>query len=96
MPVVGHGLEPHRLADVDQVEDVLLEAGAPKAHAGVEELAANARVCADGVAHLQQRRTLSGHLPRACELSSHAQGPAGQDWHYRCADLSPALLCKRQ
>ena len=30
--------------DVHQVEDVLLEAGAPKAHAGVQELGPNARV----------------------------------------------------
>lgn len=30
--------------DVDEVEDVLLEAGAAKAHAGVQELGADARV----------------------------------------------------
>ena len=32
--------------DVDQVEDVLLKAGAPKAHAGIQKLGANPGVSA--------------------------------------------------
>ena len=52
VPVVGHLLQAHSLADVDQVEDVLLEAGAAKADRGVEELGADAGVGADGLGNL--------------------------------------------
>ncbi len=50
-----HLLQAQRLADVHEVEDVLLEAAAAKAHAGVEELVADAAVHADGAHHLVVR-----------------------------------------
>ena len=54
VPVLGHLLEADCLADVDQVENVLLEAGAAEAHAGVQELGADPRVCANAASHLQR------------------------------------------
>ena len=54
VPVVSYLLQANRLADVDQVENVLLEAAAAKADRGIEELAADARVCANGVPHLHK------------------------------------------
>ena len=53
MPVLSHLLEADCLADVDQVENVLLEAGAAKAHAGIQKFGANPRVCANAASHLQ-------------------------------------------
>jgi len=49
LPVLRHLLEAHGLADVHQVQDVLLEAGAAKANGGIEEFGADAGVRADGV-----------------------------------------------
>ena len=46
-PVVGRGLQPVALAEIDQVEDVLLEARAAEPHARLEEFGADARVHAD-------------------------------------------------
>ncbi len=54
VPVVGDLLESQRLADVNQVQDVLLEAGAAKADAGVQEFGADARVRANCVRHLRE------------------------------------------
>uniref|UniRef100_A0A8R7U5F2 Uncharacterized protein n=1 Tax=Triticum urartu TaxID=4572 RepID=A0A8R7U5F2_TRIUA len=51
-PVLCHLGEAVALADVDEVEDVLLEAGAAEADAGGEEARADARVLADGAGHL--------------------------------------------
>jgi hypothetical protein len=52
VPVVSHLLKANRLADVHQVKDIFLEAAAAKAHRGVEELGADARVGANGLGHL--------------------------------------------
>ncbi len=52
VPVLSDGLQADGLADVDQVQDVLLEAGPAEAHAGVQELGADARVRADAARHL--------------------------------------------
>uniref|UniRef100_J3ND73 Uncharacterized protein n=1 Tax=Oryza brachyantha TaxID=4533 RepID=J3ND73_ORYBR len=52
LPVVGHLGEAIALADVDEVEDVLLEAGAAEADAGVQELGPDPGVLPDGVRHL--------------------------------------------
>ena len=51
-PVVGALGELERLAHIDQVVDVLLEAAAAEAHARLQELGANARVGAYGLRHL--------------------------------------------
>jgi len=66
-PVCSHLFQAKRLAHVAQAEDVLLEAGAPKPDAGVQELGANARVCANGVRHLRtDARTRLHVCARAC------------------------------
>ena len=54
IPVLGHSLQALLLADVNEVEDVLLEAGAAKADGGLQELGANAGVCADALGHLRE------------------------------------------
>jgi len=51
-PVGGHLGEAVALADVDEVQDVLLEAGPAEADAGGEEPRADARVPPHGVRHL--------------------------------------------
>ena len=55
VPVLGHGVQAHGLADVDEVEDVLLEAGPAKADGRVEELWADAGIRPNRVRHLQAR-----------------------------------------
>ena len=72
MPVVSDLLEAHSLADVDQVEDVLLEAGASKAHARIEELGPDARVCANAECHLQTTM-MSRCTGSSCGLPATAQ-----------------------
>ncbi|BAS84779.1 Os03g0425450, partial [Oryza sativa Japonica Group] len=52
MQLVGHLGEAIALADVHQVEDVFLEAGATESHAGVEKLGADPGVLAHGVGDL--------------------------------------------
>ena len=52
VPVLRDLIEALGLADVHEVEDVLLEAGAAEAHRGVEELGSDAGVGADGVGDL--------------------------------------------
>ena len=52
VPVGGALVEAVGLAEVDEVEDVLLEAGAAEADGGLEEAAADAVVLADGTADL--------------------------------------------
>ena len=51
-PVVGHLLQAETLADVDQAEDVLLEAGAAKADTRLKELAADPGVATDRLRHI--------------------------------------------
>ncbi|TVU44955.1 hypothetical protein EJB05_04419, partial [Eragrostis curvula] len=53
LPVVGHLGQAVALADVHQVQNVLLEAGATKANTGVQELGANPGVLAHGVSHFR-------------------------------------------
>ena len=53
VPVLGDLLEADGVADVDEVEDVLLETGAAKADRGVQEFGPDARVGADSVRHLR-------------------------------------------
>ena len=43
-PVLGHLVEVERLTDVDQVEQVLLEAGSAESHRGLEEPGPDATV----------------------------------------------------
>jgi hypothetical protein len=50
-PEVGHLAEMEHLAEVDQREDVLLEAAAAEANTGIQEFVANPRVSADGAGH---------------------------------------------
>ena len=52
-PVLGHLGKVEALADVDQIEDILLEAGAPEADAGLEELGADSGVSPDGLGDLR-------------------------------------------
>src|SRR5690606_20494928 len=52
LPVMGHLMQPVAAGDVHQVEDVLLETGAPETHRGLQELGADAAVGADGTGHL--------------------------------------------
>lgn len=52
---VPYLLQAQRLADVDEIQDVLLEAAASKAHAGIQELVADAAVHADGAGHLREQ-----------------------------------------
>lgn len=52
MPVVGHLGQLQVLAEVDEVEDVLLEAAPSKADARLQKPPPNATVRADGVRHL--------------------------------------------
>lgn len=52
VPVVCYSLQSDSFTDVDQVEDILLEAGPAKAHAGIQELGADARVRANGMRDL--------------------------------------------
>ena len=56
VPVVGDLLQAQRLANVDKVQDVLLEAGAAEADAGIQELGSDARVRPDRVRHLREVR----------------------------------------
>lgn len=51
-PVRGDLGQVEALGEVDEVEDVLLEARAAEADGGLEELGAHARVAADGVGDL--------------------------------------------
>ena len=44
LPVVGDLLQVERLADVDEVEDVLLEARPAKAHGGLKELGSDSGI----------------------------------------------------
>ena len=53
LPVRSNLVQPNALADVHQVQNVLLKAGAAKAHARVQELGPDARVRADGMRHLR-------------------------------------------
>ena len=82
VPVLGHLLEADCLADVDQVENVLLEAGAAKAHAGVQELGADPRVCANAASHLQRASRV---VTRERGLTAH-QTPCRQ----------PGTACRQQ
>mmetsp|Transcript_21895 Transcript_21895/g.63710 ORF Transcript_21895/g.63710 Transcript_21895/m.63710 type:complete len:393 (-) Transcript_21895:249-1427(-) len=52
VPVISHFLEAEGLTDVDEVQDVLLEARAAKPHRGVQELWTNAVVEGEGVLDL--------------------------------------------
>mmetsp|Transcript_3739 Transcript_3739/g.10714 ORF Transcript_3739/g.10714 Transcript_3739/m.10714 type:complete len:465 (-) Transcript_3739:208-1602(-) len=52
LPVVGDILETHALADVHQVQNVLLEARSPEPDAGVQELGADTGVGSDRLGHL--------------------------------------------
>jgi hypothetical protein len=56
LPVVGHLGQAIALADVHQVQDVLLEARPTEPNTGVQELGANPRVLAHGVSHLSHIR----------------------------------------
>ena len=67
LPVVSDLLEADALADVDQVQDVLLEARPAEAHARVQELGSNARVRADRVRHLRPQSRLQTRHMRACK-----------------------------
>ena len=49
---LGALIEAEGLADVDQVQNVLLEAAAPEAHRGVEELGSDPLVVFERVRHL--------------------------------------------
>ena len=71
LPVLGHLLEALGLADVHQVQDVLLEAGAAEADGGVQEAGAHPGVLADGVRHL-------GHV-RASRLAQGADAVDAAD-----------------
>lgn len=51
-PVVGDLLQADGLADVHEVEDVFLEAGASEAHRCIEELGADAGVGSNRIRHL--------------------------------------------
>ena len=51
-PVAGHILKAVITAQVNQIEDVLLEATAAKSRAGLEKLGADAAVSADRIGHL--------------------------------------------
>jgi hypothetical protein len=53
LPVVGNLGQAVALADVHQVQDVLLEAGATEPNTGVQELGANPGVLAHGIGHLR-------------------------------------------
>ena len=54
------------LTDVDKIEDVLLEAGASKSHAGLQKLGTNPCVTTDGLRNL-------GHVgPRGLADGGHA------------------------
>ena len=52
LPVAGHILKAVITAQVNQIEDVLLEAAAAKSRAGREKLGADAAVCTDSIGHL--------------------------------------------
>ena len=57
LPVLGHLGQPEMLAQVDQVQDVFLEAGTAEADRRFQELGADAAVRADGVRHFVHVRT---------------------------------------
>ena len=93
MPVLRHLLEAHGLTDVHQVQNVLLEAGATKANAGVEELAADARISANSVRHLVSTEPSIVHACTFCQLdlqcSRHRLIASGG----RIKDLPAVLTC---
>ena len=53
VPVLGHLRQPGRLADVDEVQDVLLEARAAEPNGGVQELVPDAGVIPQSSRHLR-------------------------------------------
>merc|ERR1719188_1712796 len=52
LPVLGHFVQAELLANIHEIQDVLLEAGAAKTDGSVEELLSDARVGADSSGHL--------------------------------------------
>jgi len=55
-PVVGHLFQTVETAEIDKIEDVLLEAGASETHARVEEFSSDPAVHAHGAGHLRDIR----------------------------------------
>lgn len=51
IPVLSHLMQSQRFADVDQVQNVLLEARTSKAHRGLEEILANTTIHSDRRGH---------------------------------------------
>jgi len=52
VPVFGHLREAKRTAEIDEIEDIFLKAGAAKANGSLEKLGPDARVDADSVRDL--------------------------------------------
>mmetsp|Transcript_150128 Transcript_150128/g.418289 ORF Transcript_150128/g.418289 Transcript_150128/m.418289 type:complete len:319 (-) Transcript_150128:404-1360(-) len=72
LPVGRHFVEAELFADVNEVEDVLLEAGAAEADGGAEELGPDAGVCADGPGHLSDVRARALAKPGYGVDTAHA------------------------
>lgn len=77
VPVLGHILEANRLADVDQIQNVLLEARASEADRCVQELWPYARVRANRVRYLFSPRPPPSHAdnPTLCLTEFEAHPP---------------------
>ena len=73
LPVVCHLGQAVRLTHVAQVEDILLEAGTPKAHRCMQELGADAGVCSNAPCNLLQHhfRPISGSGGRTSLALTH-------------------------
>lgn len=69
-PVVSHVWQVKALAEVDQVEHVLLEAATAEADRCVQELAADARVLSHCVRHFADVRACSAVAARACHAEA--------------------------
>ena len=76
LPVGRHIVEAVMTADVNQIEDVLLEAAAAKAWACLQELGADTTVGANGMGHLVDIR--SGGLAESSDRVDRAD-PLGQE-----------------